>query len=160
MIKLIDFKNIQIVLLTACFFCFAFSSFAEFVLDKKPCALCLVTRYSYLSFVVFLALSLKTSSSRLQKIIVCLMFGSVCFSLYHLGVENHWWAGPAKCSAKISTSMKDLMARSSVKCDVVNWKIFGISSTLYNLCFMAAIFWLYSLSFCLHCFARTTQIRD
>ncbi len=148
--KLFDIKTIQKVLIVISLFCFFSSICAEFFFDKKPCDLCLYTRYFYISIAILGFISLHYDKIIFKQMFLMFLFIALCFSFYHLGVENHWWAGPAKCTTKLLTDMKSIMTNDAVRCDVINWKLFGISSTLYNMCIMACIFWLYSMAFAVY----------
>jgi disulfide bond formation protein DsbB len=82
------------------------------------------------------------------------------FAFYHLGVENHWWNGPAKCSTIISSpqNISEIMeTKQNVKCDEANWKIFGLSSTLYNFIIAGVLFWIYSLAFAIDRVIRRSE---
>ncbi|HWU01864.1 MAG TPA: disulfide bond formation protein B [Novosphingobium sp.] len=50
---------------------------------------------------------------------------------YHAGVEYGWWQGVTECTSAVSFGGKDpleaIMNAPLVRCDVVQWKIFGIS---------------------------------
>jgi disulfide bond formation protein DsbB len=70
-------------------------------------------------------------------------------ALYHVGVEQHWWAGPTSCSGGLGTvrSVEDLAAMLSKpidipSCDKVAWSLFGVSMAGYNVlaCVGLAIF--------------------
>ncbi|HMA51430.1 MAG TPA: disulfide bond formation protein B, partial [Magnetospirillaceae bacterium] len=61
-------------------------------------------------------------------------------ALYHVGVEQHWWAGPQACTAGSGTvtSVEDLAAMLSKpvdipQCDKPAWLLAGISMAGYNL---------------------------
>jgi disulfide bond formation protein DsbB len=71
--------------------------------------------------------------------------GSVIFlvggglALFHVGVEQHWWAGPAACSGGVggAKSVEDLISALSrpiniPSCDQVAWSLFGVSMAGYN----------------------------
>lgn len=157
MFKMFDIKNSQKILIIISLFCFLSSVCAEIFLDKKPCDLCLYTRYLYILIAALGFISLRCPRVLFKQMLLALLFIAFCFSFYHLGVENHWWAGPAKCTTKLLTDMKSIMDNDTIRCDVVNWELFGISSTLYNMCIMACIFWLYSLSFAIDSLKRRKE---
>lgn len=154
LINLLNIKQTQRFLFIACLLCFLSSVTAEIILSKKPCDLCLVTRYFYLLIAATSFFSTRVSTTFPKKILLATLFTAFCFSFYHLGVENHWWPGPATCTTKLLTNMESIMNNKAVRCDVVNWKIFGISSTLYSLCITTSLFWIYSLSFIMDCVNR------
>src|SRR5207237_10719321 len=58
---------------------------------------------------------------------------------FHVGVEQHWWAGTAECGASgplAGGSAADLraklLAQPVVRCDEVAWSLFGISMAGFN----------------------------
>jgi disulfide bond formation protein DsbB len=56
---------------------------------------------------------------------------------FHVGVEQHWWAGTAGCGVtSAATSLEELraqvLAAPVTRCDEVPWALFGISMAGYN----------------------------
>ncbi len=57
---------------------------------------------------------------------------------FHVGVEQHWWAGTAECGANFGPAgsveelRRRLLAQAVVRCDEVAWSLFGISMAGYN----------------------------
>lgn len=118
---------------------------AEYGFGLLPCPLCLYQRIPYC---VVAALALLGMVSRLGAGQAALLLG-LCglaflvgggLALFHVGVEQHWWAGPASCSAGAggARNVEDLLAQLSkpVKipsCDQVAWSLFGVSMAGYNL---------------------------
>ena len=60
---------------------------------------------------------------------------------FHVGVEQHWWAGTSSCSAKPLgvLSAADIQAALSrpavIPCDTPQWDLFGITMAGYNVAF-------------------------
>ncbi|MDR0695405.1 MAG: disulfide bond formation protein B [Holosporales bacterium] len=130
---------------------FGTSVFAEMVLAKEPCQLCLISRYAYLSIALIALSSVRWPILRIL-LLLAVVFG-LSFGLYHLGVENHWWIGPRGCISKLPTlndSGSDFLDDNRVYCDRVNWLVFGVSSTLWNFLLSACVFWLVSVGCVLH----------
>jgi disulfide bond formation protein DsbB len=51
---------------------------------------------------------------------------------YHAGVEYGWWKGITECTSAVSFAgggdpLAAIMAAPVIRCDVVQWKLFGIS---------------------------------
>src|SRR3982074_1920092 len=68
-----------------------------------PCELCLLQRWPW-SAAVVIALLLLVAGSRTALPWVALLLAavfalSVAFAFYHVGVEQHWFAGPTACTA-------------------------------------------------------------
>ena len=67
----------------------------------------------------------------------------------HAGVEYHWWNGFTPCTATFSSDgdlLANIMKAPIIRCDVAQWKLFGISLAGFNaiisLSGALAIFWL------------------
>lgn len=137
--------------ISVCAVCF--SVFAEYILNKEPCELCMISRYSYLLIMTTSFFSLcKKYKNFLIYVLYCSIFLSFLFSFYHLGVENHWWNAPESCASSlpsIDSIKSDVFNKEYVPCDQVNWTIFGLSSTLYNFCIMGFLAWMASISYVL-----------
>ena len=61
-------------------------------------------------------------------------------ALYHVGVEQHWWAGPTACGGggQVPGSLAELgrmMNQPVPRCDEPAWSLFGISMAGYNVFF-------------------------
>jgi disulfide bond formation protein DsbB len=60
-------------------------------------------------------------------------------AFYHVGVEQHWFAGPSACTASgaaatsVDALRAQLIGKQPVMCDQVQWSLFGISLAGWNL---------------------------
>jgi disulfide bond formation protein DsbB len=117
-----------------------FAYIAEYVFGVIPCPMCYYERYIYWSIVLVGVIGslfplIKTFAIRFLGVI--LIFGLV-IGIYHLGIENHWWAAPAMCTGgPVASSpeefLQNLQSRPIGRCDEVGWRILGISATIWNL---------------------------
>lgn len=116
--------------------------FAQHVAGLAPCVLCILQRWPHAAAVAFgvLALALPGMLSRLAMIgaALSLLIG-VGIAGYHVGVEQHWWAGPDACSITTDIGsmtpeqlLRQLSAAPVVPCDEVAWSVFGISMAGWN----------------------------
>lgn len=108
----------------------------------QPCELCLYQRWFYyaiLALTLLLMLVNRRGTSRAGLVLAGLVLiagGAVAF--YHAGVEYHYWAGPAHCTAPAlnATSAEDLraqlLATPVVRCDETQWSLMGISLAGWN----------------------------
>jgi disulfide bond formation protein DsbB len=121
-----------------------------------PCELCLLQRWPWrVAIVVSLVMLLAGSRPALPW--VALLLAAVfaigaAFALYHVGVEQHWFAGPAACTASAgATTLEDMkrqiLGTQAVLCDQVQWSLYGVSLAGFNLlaslamaAFCAAVF--------------------
>ncbi|HUK58248.1 MAG TPA: disulfide bond formation protein B [Stellaceae bacterium] len=109
-----------------------------------PCELCLYERWPYYAALP-LALALTTretarADARLGAALLLAIFcGSSVLAFYHVGVEQHWFAGPTACTGTggsattIDELRKLLMTQQTVRCDAPQWTLFGVSLAGYNL---------------------------
>ncbi len=130
----------------------SFALIAEHSFGVRPCVLCYYQRYIFIALIVSAstAVTFFTRPYLLQfakAITTVLVLSGLGLSVYHVGVEQHWWKGPDSCSANSpgSSALKSIdeelaalqaaMKNSSnllVRCDDVNWKIFSISATIWT----------------------------
>ncbi len=60
-------------------------------------------------------------------------------AFYHVGVEQHWFAGPTACTAggggatSVDALRAQLLGTKAVMADEVQWSLFGISLAGWNL---------------------------
>lgn len=119
--------------------------FFEYVLDIKPCPMCLEQRYAYY-LVIVLGIVLALSASRLPHalaivalaILALAAFGNAIYGAFHAGVEWGFWPGPASCSGPVTDlgNASDLLKRLEtvkvIRCDEVQWRFLGLSLAGYN----------------------------
>lgn len=156
MFKLLKRKNVFILTCLISVFALSVSCFAEYILNIAPCELCLISRGFYLSMALFSCLALKTQRDLLSRALLFIVFLGLVFGYFHLGVESHWWAGPKGCVSELPTldNLKQAVQENVPYCDKVNFTIFKISSTLWNVFLMSFLFWIISISEILNLFIR------
>ena len=121
----------------------AAASFAQYVGGLAPCPLCLWQRYPYGVAIALGIIALLLADRPIAARIVLALGGlailtSGGIAVFHVGVEQHWWAGLASCSGAIDLSLpadqlaKQLMEAPVVRCDQVAWSLFGLSIAGYN----------------------------
>lgn len=127
--------------------------FFEFVLDIKPCPLCLEQRYAYYLAIPFAALTAILAVKRAPRdvligafaIIALAMAANAGLGVYHSGVEWKFWQGPTECSgAAVNLGRAgDLLSRLDtvkvVRCDDVQWRFLGLSLAGYNVLISLAL---------------------
>ena len=108
-----------------------------------PCELCLLQRWPWAAAIVtsFVA---TMAGSRPALPWVALFLG-VLFAVnsglafYHVGVERHWFAGPAACTAAATAAdtleglKAQILHQQPVRCDEIPWSLWGISLAGWNL---------------------------
>lgn len=153
-------RNFLILMTLAALASLGFAYYAQHVHHVHPCAMCYYERYVY--WTVAAISFMGALSPSLRPIILWLLGGILVIGIglgfYHLGVEKHWWSGPASCSgiplAKSPEDfLKNLQSRPIARCDQVGWQIFGISATVLNLVW-------YSGFFCLWLLQRSMKVKS
>jgi disulfide bond formation protein DsbB len=112
-----------------------------------PCELCLLERWPW-----WVAIAIAASSwligNRLALPIPAILLAIVfltgaAIGFYHVGVEQHWFAGPSACTASgaaatsVDALRAQLLGKQPVMCDEVQWSLFGISLAGWN--FLASL---------------------
>ena len=109
----------------------------------QPCELCLLERYPWDAAIVVALVATMTGSRpalpwvALLLAVVFLVGAGLAF--YHVGVEQRWFAGPTACTAatqaadSVEALKAQLLAQQPVRCDEVQWSLFGVSLAGLNL---------------------------
>src|SRR5690242_920704 len=108
-----------------------------------PCELCLLQRWPWAAAIVA-SLVLVAVGERARLDWVALVLGlvfvvSVVFAFYHVGVEQHWFAGPSACTAApggattLEQMKQQILGTAPVLCDRPAWTLFGVSLAGWNL---------------------------
>ena len=115
---------------------------AEHLFGVEPCPLCLYQRIPYAAIGGLGLIGLVLRSPGALKAIVAIATAGFCIeaaiALYHVGVEQHWWASAASCGGGVAKKMSIDMFQSLLQlkpakaCDEVDWTLFGISMATYN----------------------------
>ena len=114
--------------------------FIQYILNHKPCNLCLIERIPYLAAIIFI--SLIFILNKFEKIISLIVglffiFGAVV-SFYHFGIEQGFFNESVVCdlggSSKV-ISTQDLLKqleKETVSCKDVTFKVLGLSLATFN----------------------------
>ena len=111
----------------------------QYVGELAPCSLCIWQRWPHLAVIVVAFIGLR---GVMPRGMLCLAFiaGSISVGLgvYHAGIEYGLWAGPTGCSANllpdgdIKALTQQLLITPLVRCDEVQWSLFGLSMAGWN----------------------------
>jgi disulfide bond formation protein DsbB len=109
----------------------------------RPCELCLYEREPYYIVAILSLIAAgfgRRGTSRATLALAALIFvASAVLAFYHVGVEQHWFAGPTTCTGaglKIGTvaeMRQQLLATPPVRCDEIQWSLAGVSLAGWNL---------------------------
>ena len=108
-----------------------------------PCELCLMQRWPW-AVAIVISLVVVLVGERAGLVWVALLLGlvfavSVVMAFYHVGVEQHWFAGPTACTASEGGAMtleqmkQQILGTAPVLCDRPAWTLFGVSLAGWNL---------------------------
>jgi disulfide bond formation protein DsbB len=109
----------------------------------QPCELCLLQRWPWW-VAIAIAVAAWFAGDRLPLAVPTILLGLVFIAgagiaFYHLGVEQHWFAGPSACTAgsgnatTVDELRAQLVGKQAVLCDQVQWSLFGVSLAGWNL---------------------------
>ena len=118
----------------------SFAYFVEYVLNYKPCNLCLIERLPY--FLAIIIIFLGIFLNRFEKIIFIslgLIFASATIlSLYHVGIEKGFFEESLVCISNNEMNIlnkEDLLKefqKTVVSCKDVEFTLFGLSLATIN----------------------------
>ena len=108
-----------------------------------PCELCLLQRWPW-AVAIVISLIVVLVGERAGLAWVALLLGlvfaiGVVFAFYHVGVEQHWFAGPTACTVSEGGAMtveqmkQQILGTAPVLCDRPAWTLFGVSLAGWNL---------------------------
>jgi disulfide bond formation protein DsbB len=115
-----------------------FVLFSQYGQGYQPCELCLRERIPWYAAIGAGVVGIVAPSRTILALLALMMLASAGLGLHHVGVEQHWWAGPTACTGgsggarTIAELRAFLRAQQFVQCDQIAWKLFGLSMATYN----------------------------
>ena len=114
--------------------------FVQYVLDHKPCNLCLIERIPYIFAVLIIILTLILKKfEKLVLVLLSLTFiSATIISFYHFGIEQGFIAESSVCdlgNKNGNLSKDDLLKelqQKTISCKDVSFRIFGLSLATIN----------------------------
>lgn len=119
-----------------------------------PCELCLYERWPYYAAIALAIIAIvvgRRDASRAALLLAALIFAAgAVLAFYHVGVEQHWFAGPTACTGpalnagSVADLRRQLLATPPVRCDAIQWSVLGVSLAGLNLLasiLLAALSW-------------------
>ena len=104
-----------------------------------PCEMCWWQRYPHFAALGFAALAyvVPARSRNLVALAAMSIIASGLIGAYHAGVEYRWWQGLTACTAPAApdaggSALDAILNAPLVRCDQVQWQLFGISLAGYN----------------------------
>ena len=112
--------------------------YIEYILQEKPCKLCLYQRIPYLAaiFISFFGYNFNKNLLWLYLLLIIFIV-SIFLSGYHAGIENNIFNEYSGCSVDNlnltnKTELLNSLKNSLPNCKDVNFRIFGLSLALIN----------------------------
>ena len=145
-----NLKNYFLLIFCISIFSLLSAIYIEFILDQKPCKLCVYQRVPYIIsiFICFLGFAAQKKTSWLFFLSI-IFISSSFLSGYHVGIENNIFTEYSGCSntninlidkTEIIKSLTDSLP----SCKEVNFRLFGLSLATINL-FVSILIALYSV---------------
>ena len=149
MIKNLNLKHYFLLIFLVSVFSLFSAIYIEFILDQKPCKLCIYQRipYVFAIFISFLGISSKNKYTWLFLIFLIFVLSSL-ISGYHFGIENNIFEEFSGCTnSNINlldkSKILETLNKNLPSCKEVNFKMFGLSLATINL-FISLIISLYT----------------
>ena len=114
---------------------------SQFLAGLTPCPLCIWQRWPHVGAIVIAVIGLTLVSRYLRPLATLGMLAMLInagLGLYHTGIERNWWRGPDTCTSsditKLTTDelMAHILNAPLVRCDEVQWDLFGLSMASWN----------------------------
>ena len=137
---IIKYKITLRLILIFSFFALASAYFIEYVLEHRPCNLCLIERIPYVLVIILILLCFFLKKfEKISLIIISLIFFSAAIiSFYHFGIEQGFVTESLVCKSDIGIDtltkeelLKQLKQK-TISCKEVTFKILGFSLATIN----------------------------
>ena len=112
-----------------------------------PCELCVLQRWPWVASIVISTVAIvvdcRPALPWIGLTLAAVFAVGSAFAFYHVGVEQHWFAGPGACTgaATAADTVEALKVRilgqMPVRCDEPAWSLWGISLAGWN--FLASL---------------------
>ena len=133
-----NIKNFFIIVFTISFFSLAAALYVEYILNFKPCILCIYQRIPYAIALLISLIAFFNSNKKTLLVILGLTFmASVLLSGYHVGIEKGIIEPIFSCTGdNINVLEKEKILKSlnniQPDCRDVDFSLFGISLATLN----------------------------
>ena len=129
-----------VVLIIASLLIVGAAAASQYIGGLAPCVLCWYQRVPYAAVIVIGVTGLlypRVTGQALAIAAITFAIGGL-IAVFHVGVEQSWWQGTQACvgdtspTATIDDLRKQIMAAPIVRCNDVQWSLFGVSMAGYN----------------------------
>ncbi|HEX6410834.1 MAG TPA: disulfide bond formation protein B [Sphingomicrobium sp.] len=110
---------------------------SQYIGGLHPCEMCYWQRWPHGAAILLAGLAFTAPpTSRRARLLTLLaaaaIFVSGAIGVYHAGVEAGIFEGFTTCTTTRGMSLQDIVAAPLVRCDQVQWSLFGISMAGWN----------------------------
>jgi len=141
-VKVVD-RGFPIVVLAASVIVLGGALLSQYWGGLAPCELCLLQRWPWAAAIVISSVA-AIVGNRSALPWAALLLGMVftvgsALAFYHVGVEQHWFAGPSACTAAATAAdtlealKAEILRQQPVRCDEAPWSMWGVSLAGWNL---------------------------
>ena len=121
-------------------FALTIAYFVEYILDHKPCNLCLIERLPYVLAIIIISLGLilKKFEKTIIIFLILIFVVATIISFYHFGIERGFFEESLVCKLdnNITNLSKDELLKElqkeTISCKDVSFRIFGFSLATIN----------------------------
>src|SRR4051794_22346606 len=116
--------------------------YSQYFGGLAPCELCLLQRWPWAVAITISIVALFVGQDRSLRgvalVLGVVFLASIDFAFYHVGVEQHWFAGPSACTASaapttLAEMRQQILNAQIVRCDEPQWSLIGVSLAGWNL---------------------------
>ena len=114
---------------------------SQYFAGLVPCEMCWWQRYAHFAALACALAAFAVPPRRAWTALAGLAIAlAALLGAYHAGIEYGWWKGVTACTSEISFKagqdpLAAIMAAPMIRCDTVQWSLFGISMAGYNFLF-------------------------
>lgn len=145
--KTIPSRLVPLLVLTVCAGALAVALTAQYGFGLKPCELCIAQRVPFVVAGILAALALLGRAAPFRRALMVLaalaFLVNAGIAVYHVGVEQKWWASSCAPAEREPVAMTDLAAMMAkpveARCDEPAWAWHGITMAAMNVVFSGAL---------------------
>ena len=136
--RLMEIRKFYLLIFIVCVISLISAVYIEYIMDQKPCKLCIYQRIPYIFSIFICYFGYNYSKNFLWIYLLTLTFFlSSILSGYHVGIENSIFSEFSGCtnnSLDITDKSKILesLSQNMPSCKEINFKIFGLSLATIN----------------------------